>query len=281
MMKKEILFLLAFFFGTITAPAQSAGFEQVRAELSELMTNAAAEYDYTQKLAYVASFSTLLQKTLKAPHSMSLSFDSIPHLKVISSKDGILRIFNWGSPKNSGEYLYNTIIQRRMGDGNSPLSDVYILNDIKNDVINPTEEILHYPDWYGCLYYELIEKQDMGKTYYTLLGFDFNNGISHKKYIDVLTFNPQGIPSFGAPVFIGGDGIKSRVIFEYSARSVLHLKYHDDVDKIVFNWLYPIVPEKINDKSYYVPDVTYDGYEFLRGKWTKVKNVLLKKKLFE
>jgi hypothetical protein len=168
-----------------------------------------------------------------------------------------------------------------MGDVNSPLSDVYILKDVKNDIINPEEKILHYPDWYGCLYYEMIERQDMGKTYYTLLGFDFNNSISHKKYIDVLTFNPQGIPSFGAPIFVGGDGIKSRVMFEYSARSVLHLKYHDDVDKIVFNWLYPIVPEKSNDKSYYVPDATYDGYEFQRGKWTKVKDVVIKKKLFD
>ncbi|MDR2287528.1 MAG: hypothetical protein LBE04_08680, partial [Prevotellaceae bacterium] len=111
--------------------------------------------------------------------------------------------------------------------------------------------------------------------------FDFNNGISYKKYIDVLTFNPQGIPSFGAPVFFDTEkGIKSRIMFEYSAKSVMHLKYHDDLGKIVFHWLYPIVPERINDKSYYVPDTTYDGYTFKLGKWVKEKNILLKKSRF-
>jgi hypothetical protein len=60
----------------------------------------------------------------------------------------------------------------------------------------------------------------------------------------------------------------------------MHLKYHADLDKIVFHWLYPIVPEKINDKSYYVPDVTFDGYFFKLGKWVKEKNILLKKSRF-
>jgi hypothetical protein len=244
------------------------------------MTMAKEEYDYAKKQEYVASFSELLQKTLKTPNSLALSFDSIPHLKVISSKDGILRIFSWGAPKKEDEYSYSAIIQRRMGDKTSPLSDIYIMNDIKQQIINPETEILHYPDWYGCLYSDIIETQDMGKTYYTLLGFDFNNSISHKKYIDVLTFNPQGIPTFGAPIFVDGTGIKSRIAFEYSAKSVLNLKYHSDIQKIAFNWLYPIVPEKKNDKSYYVPDVTYDGYEFKSGKWMKVKNVLLKKSKF-
>jgi hypothetical protein len=273
-MRKNILVLLAI----ICNSATGQSFEQVRSELSELMTLAEEEYDYDKKQEYVASFSALLQKTLKTPNSLSLSFDSIPHLNVISSKDGILRIFSWGAPKNEGEYLYHAIIQRRMGDKKSPLSDIYVLNDVKQQVLKPEETILHYPEWYGCLYSDIIETQDMGKTYYTLLGLDYNNRVSHKKYIDVLTFNPQGIPSFGAPIFVDGKGIKSRIVFEYSSRSVMHLKYHANIEKIVFNWLYPIVPEKRRDKSYYVSDVTYDGYEFKAGKWVKVKNVLLKKK---
>jgi hypothetical protein len=274
-MKNSILFLFATICG-FTVSGQS--FEQVRQELAEYMTMAAEEYDYTKKQEYTASFSALLQKTLKAPNSMSLSFDSIPHLNVISSKDGVVRIFSWGVPKNDGIYSYSAIVQRRMGDKKSPLTDIYIMNDVKQNVLKPEETILHYPDWYGCLYSDMIETQDMGKTYYTLFGLDFNNGVSHKKYIDVLTFNPQGIPSFGAPIFIDGKGIKSRIVFEYSAHSVMLLKYHSNIDKIVFNWLHPIVPEKKNDKSYYVSDVTYDGYEFRSGKWMKVQNVLLKKK---
>jgi hypothetical protein len=276
-MKKSILFLLIII---CNSAVSGQSFEQVKNKLSELLTMAAEEYDYVKKQEHVASFSALLEKTLKAPNSLSLSFDSIPHLRILSSKDGILRIFSFGAPKGEGQYSYNAIIQRRMGDKQSPLSDIYVMNDVKQDVLKPEEEILHYPNWYGCLYYDIIETQDIGKTYYTLLGFDFNNGISHKKYIDVLTFNPQGIPSFGAPIFFDATGIKSRIVFEYSAKSVMHLKYHDDLGKIVFHWLYPIVPEKRNDKSYYVPDVTYDGYSFKLGKWVKEKHILIKKDKF-
>jgi hypothetical protein len=276
-MKKGILFLLAIVFSSVIS---GQSFKQIKSELSKLMTMVKEEYDYEAKQEYIASFSELLQKTLKTPNSLSFSFDSIPHLKVISSSDGIMRIFSWGAPKNDNDYSYNAIIQRRMGGSDSPLSDIFIMADAKQRILNPETEILHFPDWYGCLYSDIIETRDAGKTYYTLLGFDFNNNVSHKKYIDVLTFNPQGIPSFGAPIFVDGTGIKSRIVFEYSARSVLNLKYHPIVNKIVFNWLYPIVPEKRNDKSYYVPDVTYDGYEFKSGKWMKVKNVLLKKDRF-
>jgi hypothetical protein len=276
-MKNTILFLLTIIYSSAIS---GQSFEQIKSELSELITLAANEYDYVKKQEYVSSFSALLEKTLKKPNSLSLSFDSIPYLNVISSQDGILRIFSWGAPKGDGEYTYNAIIQRRMGDKKSPLSDVYILNDVKQDVLKPETEILHYPNWYGCLYSDIVETQDMGKTYYTLLGLDFNNSLSHKKYIDVLTFNPQGIPSFGAPIFIDETSIKSRIVFEYSAKSVMHLKYHPDLGKIVFNWLYPIIPEKRNDKSYYVSDATYDGYVFKLGKWVKEKHILLKKDRF-
>jgi hypothetical protein len=278
MMKNNILFLLAIICNTAIHGQQ---FEQVKSELSELMIMASEECDYAKKQEYMTSFARLLEKTLKTPNSLSLSFDSIPHLNVIASNDGRVRIFSWGASKNDTEYEYNAIIQRRMGDKKSPLSDIYILQDVKQDILKPEEEILHYPRWYGCLYSDIIETQDMGKTYYTLLGLDFNNRLSHKKYIDVLTFNPQGIPLFGAPVFVDGTGIKSRVVFEYSAKSVLHLKYHSDIGKIVFNWLYPIVPDKYNDRSYYVPDATYDGYGFKYGKWMKEKNILLKKSRFQ
>ncbi|MDR1897625.1 MAG: hypothetical protein LBR10_12630 [Prevotellaceae bacterium] len=272
------IILFALFFGCSVTYGQS--FDDAVNDLKDLMVKAAAENDNSMKQPYIKSFSELLQKTLKQPNSLRQSFDSVPYLKVLSSDDGVLRIFNWGAPDKDGKYTYYAIIQRRMGDKNSPLSDIYVLEDTKNDVIKPEETTLRYPDWYGCLYYEILERQDMGKTMYVLMGLDFNDNISYKKYIDILTFNPQGIPYFGAPVFIDDEeGIKSRIIFEYSAQSQMYLRYHNEVDKIVFNWLHPIHPEKKDDKSYYVADITYDGFEFKHGKWVKVRNILLKRKI--
>jgi hypothetical protein len=64
---------------------------------------ASEECDYAKKQEYMTSFARLLEKTLKTPNSLSLSFDSIPHLNVMVSSDGILRLFSWGASKNGGE----------------------------------------------------------------------------------------------------------------------------------------------------------------------------------
>jgi hypothetical protein len=277
MIRKSILFLFA---ALICSGASGQSFEQAKSELSSLMTKAREEYDYDAKQEYIASFAELLHRTLKTPGSLDFSFDSIPFLKVISTADGNLRIFNWGAPKSDSEFSYGAIIQRRTDRSDSLSSDIFVLSDKKKQIDSPETKILNCPDWYGCLYSEIIEVRDAKTNSYTLLGFDLNNGVSHKKYIDVLTFDRQGLPSFGAPVFVDPAGIKSRVIFEYSAKSVLNLRYIPDLKTIAFNWLYPIVPEKGNDRSYYVPDITYDGYELKSGMWSKVKNVLLKKDRF-
>jgi len=275
-MKKYIFFLLVFVCGNLHAQS----FDEAIGEMSVLMSNAAEENDYGMKREYVDSFSNVLEKTLKKPNSIMQSFDSIPYLKVIASKDGVLRIFNWGVPTESGSYVYFAIVQRRMGGQGSPLSDIFVFNDVKERVLAPEKEVLQYPDWYGCLYSEIIEKDDLGKMVYTLIGFDFNNKVSYKKYIDILNFNNQGIPSFGAPMFIEDrGGAKCRIIFEYSAASAMNVAYMPNLDKIVHNVLLPIVPEKRDDRTYYVPDLAHDGFEFKFGKWMKVKNVLLKKEI--
>jgi hypothetical protein len=276
MTMKLFLFLFPFVLSVANAPAQS--FESAARDLTKLMNDAAAESDYERKHAYMKTFSNVLNKTLKMPGSLYRTFDSIPHLKVLASKDGVVRIFNWGIPDEKGDYAYYAIVQRRMGGEGSPLSDIYVMEDIRKNIVNPEEQILHYPEWFGCLYYDIVEKQDGGRTVYTLLGFDFHNRVSYKKYIDILIFNAQGIPSFGSPIFVEDKGApRSRVVFEYWSQSVLHLSYRLDLDKIVFNWLYPIVPEKKHDKAFYVSDVTYDGFEFKSGKWRMLKHVLLKK----
>ncbi|MDR0560413.1 MAG: hypothetical protein LBG92_09585 [Prevotellaceae bacterium] len=277
-MKKYLLLCTLSFSLYTTVNAQE--FDEAIDKLSTMMISASKEQDYKTKQSYIKTFAELLEKTLKKPNSIYQNFDSIPYMKVISSKDGIVRIYNWGIPCENGEYQYSAILQRRIGGSHNPLSDIYVLEDVRKHVNKPEEQILHCPEWYGCLYYEIVEKKDGNKTFYTLMGFDFNNLISYKKYIDILTFNPQGIPSFGAPVFVEDRGAaKCRIILEYWSKSAVHLSYHADIDKLVFNWLYPMVPERTQDKSSYVPDVTFDGFEFKNGKWIKVKNVLLKKNL--
>lgn len=275
-------YLLSALFVSFTALAQKSKLtlQEATDSLSVLMRLADSTSAVVKKQALVDKFGKLLEASLKQPYSFAHKFDSIPYLKVIDSPDGMLKVYSWCVPDEEvGTYKYYGIIQHRRMNKENPLSDVFVLEDVKSRVLLPEYEELNYPDWFGCIYYEIVEKHDMGNTTYTLIGFDFNNTITHKKYIEVLTFNKQGFPVFGSPIFLEGkDGLKSRMIFEYTTQSVMMVRYIPEMDKIVFNYLYPIVPEKKNDKRYYVPDATYDGLEFKFGKWMKVSNLVLKKK---
>jgi hypothetical protein len=216
----------------------------------------------------------MFEMTLKKPYSFTHPFDSIPYIKILPSPDGMLKLYTWRIPRQDGKSEYHGIVQRRRMNKNNPLSDVFVLRDSKAKTNQAEKQVFDYPDWYGCLYYDMVEKHDEGQTTYTLIGFDFNDNITYRKYIDVLTFNKQGFPVFGAPMFItDSKGAKSRIIFEYTSQSVMYVGYRSETDKIVFNYLHPIIPEKQGDASYYVPDITYDGFEFKFGKWLKIKNV--------
>jgi hypothetical protein len=254
-------------------------FETAVDSLARLMLAAAAEENTETKRKLGADFAALFEKTLKQPHSFEHDFDGIPHIGTLASPDGKLKIYTWRIPGRDGRSEYHGIIQRRRQTENDSVFDVFVLKDCKAEANAPETKTFEFPDWFGCIYYDMAEKHDRNQTIYTLIGFDFNDGISYKKYIDVLTFDQQGSPMFGLPLFIDSrEGAKKRVIFEYTSQSVMLVRYVRELDKLVFNYLYPIVPEKAGDASYYVPDVTYDGYEYKFGKWLKVKNVPMIKK---
>lgn len=278
---RPTLLLVGLLLSTLVAgQTKKLSLAQATDSMTVLMKAAYAETQLPKKQALVDQFGKLLEASLKQPYSFTHVFDSIPYLKVLASPDGMLKIYSWAVPdERAGAYKYYGIVQHKRMNKENPLSDVFFLEDVKSELMLPEHEELSYPRWFGCIYYELIEKHDMGNTAYTLIGFDFNNTITHKKYIEVLSFNKQGFPVFGKPLFLEDkEGLKSRIIFEYTTQSVMTVRYMPELDKIVFNFLYPIVPEKKNDKRYFVPDVSYDGFEFKFGKWMKVSNVTLRRK---
>ncbi|MDR1055495.1 MAG: hypothetical protein LBL90_06665 [Prevotellaceae bacterium] len=255
-----------------------SAYEILADSMATLMHMAEASPNVAEKEKLSDIFRDMLIKELKKDNSFDLLFDTIPHVSTLVSADGLVRVFSWSIPaRQQGVFNYFGVIQRRTTKLTST-SDVFLLEDSKDKVLLPEHDILKYPSWYGCAYYQMVEKNDGKNTYYTLIGHDFNNGISYKKCIDVLTFDKRGNPVFGAPIFLMEKKAQNRIIFEYSALSVMKVAYFEDMDKIVFNYLYPIVEEKTNDRRYYVPDTSYEGLMFKLGKWIKIPNVEMRQK---
>jgi len=85
--------------------------------------------------------------------------------------------------------------------------------------------------------------------------------------IDVLYFDEQGNPQFGAPIFDNGKRKFSRIIFEYSAKVSMVMRYVPESDMIIFDHLSPSEPRYSNDYRFYGPDFSYDGFKFEKGRW--------------
>ena len=72
-------------------------------------------------------------------------------------------------------------------------------------------------DWYGKLYYQILNHKYKRRTYYTILGMDFNDSRSTIKSVEVITLQ-RNKPRFAKEMFFNGRDKVDRVVLEYSDR---------------------------------------------------------------
>lgn len=149
----------------------------------------------------------------------------------------------------------------------------YKLIDKSDEIQNCEFQILTESNWFGCVYYEIIEKKRNSQTVYTLLGWDGNSFLSNKKLIEVLDIKEDKI-FFGDDFDIEGKKTK-RVVFEYSKSAGMLLRWHSTMDMIIWDHLSPSLPKYKGIYQYYGPDFTYDGLEFRNNKWQWKSNILV------
>ncbi len=218
---------------------------------------------------------SIFENILTNDSSFTYPFDSLKLMGKLTSPDNMLRIYNWNLTYNDGTYEYFGFIQYYFKKEKKYL--IFPLIDKSDEITTPEKASLNNFNWYGALYYQIILKKHTKKKYYTLLGWDGNNEFTNKKNIDVLYFNKNNEPCFGAQIFKienlpattfwqAGKKMK-RVIFEFSSRLAMMLRYDDKLKMIVFDHLSPSKPSYEGKYQYYGPDFSYDGFMFEKGKW--------------
>jgi len=83
----------------------------------------------------------------------------------------------------------------------------------------------------------------------------------------VLYFSRSGKPKFGKNIFNIENRKLKRIIFEYNNRAVLTLRYDEGLKMIVYEHLSPEKPSQTGKYQFYIPDFSYDGLEFKKGKY--------------
>ena len=267
-MKKTILInILAFF--CISCSAQKGNnslfseYEDTLKVMAHHMMNAETE---SEKRTANTAFITNLTEVLQYEKSFKFPFDSLPTIARISSPDNTFRIFNWLLKKDNGNYEYFGIVHYH--NKKRKRYEVIPLVDNSANIRNAEQEDLDAENWYGGLCYQIAYIKKAGRKYYTLLSWDGNDGYSTKKIIDVMYFSGKNKIKFGLPIFKQNKKeSQKRVILEYDSKTSISVKYHSKEEKIVFNHLVPPNKDLEGLEEYYIPEGTFNAYQYKRGKW--------------
>ena len=230
-----------------------------------------AETEAEKRLANTA-FITNLNEVLQYEKSFKFPFDSLPTIARILSPDNTFRIFNWLLKKDNGAYEYYAIVHYH----NIKLKryEIIPLVDNSENIRNAEQEDLDAKNWYGGIYYQIAYIKKIGRKYYTLLAWDGNDGNSTKKIIDVLYFSGKNKIKFGLPIFKKNKKeSQKRVVIEYDAKTSVSVRYQQKEQRIVFNHLVPPKKDLEGLEEYYIPEGTFNSYQYNKGKWLLEEDV--------
>jgi hypothetical protein len=218
-----------------------------------------------QKLELNEAILTSLEECIRIPISINNSFDTIQYLGKTCSEDEAICIYTYNIPLDFGEQAYFGFLQ--IYDKENDTLFVHKLTDKSSSIQFLEQRELDPDNWFGSLCYKIHTQKYKGETHYILFYFDFNNVLTSKKIIDVLTITNPEKPVFGKPIIRYEGKLLHRVVFEYSARATMGLTYNDDVKMITFDHLSPYQPSLEGNYQFYGPDLSYDGLKFEKGFW--------------
>ncbi len=254
-----------------------------------------ADTSQDNRLKGTREFIKLLVEALKVENSFQYRFDSLPYLAKVMPQDSSFRIFTFQVVlKNYTFRHYGAIQLNRKNIKLIPLRDF-------SDTFPVTpQRILTNSNWLGAVYYRVITKKINDKPVYFLFGFDQNDILSDKKYIEAMQIENDSIAKFGLPVFekttkefmpprpkkLGDNPTRPeppivktklyhRYVLEYRKNSNVSLKY-DKIKDLITHDHTPPLDGKTKDIGFNkVPDGTYEGIEWKKDKWVWIDYVKL------
>lgn len=262
--------------------SQDSVFFSAEKELSILLTEIRKATSDSTRIELNNKFGATLYKLLCRRDAKNWPFDSLYIAKLVS-EDGKVSIFNWNIQQNNKSNLYSAIVCHWASGRIVQLETMQPMQYIDD------EDVFSEGNWPGGLFYNIIQRPDGPADTYTLLSWDGYNSAASRKTIEILTFDKNNMPVFGAPLFKTKNGIKNRVISAYASRAAFTQNYDKQIitlynvrksqrkinDKmIVLDRLVPMNESLEGQRWAYVPAGNiYDAYVFYEGFWTFVEDI--------
>jgi len=211
---------------------------------------------------------------------LNYSFDSLNGVSILSPKNNKFKLITWNLNKDDGTHtffgylLINNSKRIKKGFFKHETIEAYEhfkLLDKSWQIKNPETYIGTSDKWFGMLYTQLIECDD----FFTLIGWDGNDKLTQRKFIDVLYFKPNGEAVFGKDVFKFPRKNPRRLMFEYSSDVTMSLKFNEKKNQIVYSHLAPREEGTVLEGQfqYYGPDGSFDALELRKDKWVTLEDI--------
>lgn len=278
---RNLLFIF-FLFSTASSFAQISATEakilKKKEDSLKIMAKAfLTDAETADRMRQDSLFIKTLIRSLQVKNSFYYPFDSVKGVSHLYAPDSTFRIFTWQLSFDN-DYAFSRqrgAIQFPTKDGSLKLIPLRDYSEFADDPLDSTRTKVN---WIGAVYYNVIKTQYNGRNYYTLFGFDGNSYRTNKKWIDVMTFDAQGNPIFGAQRFFSFDSDKPkrqpqyRFSIEYKKEASTTLNYNEDLNMILVDHLISENDEPENAWTF-VPDGDYEGFKWVNGKWQHVEKV--------
>jgi hypothetical protein len=216
-------------------------------------------------------FTRMLVRGMLVPYSFYYPFDSVVTAPILYPADSTFRIFTWHYTLNEADYRQKGVIQLNTADGSPKFFPLFDASDYTDE---PMDSIRDNRNWIGAIYYRVIQTEWNGKKVYTLLGYDENNSITTRKWVEVLRFNDRNEPVFGGNLFrIPFDSVftpgSQRYLMEYKTGARARLNFDEEEDMIIMDYLVSETGEK-HKRYTLVPGGDYSGLKWKEGAWEYV-----------
>ena len=134
-------------------------------EINELLENAKDYYHNKDIIENNNQVLDIMRELMQEPDAFSVNYDSLKQISVLNSPDEKLRIFTWN-------IMFQDMTNKFFGFIQYMNNDQYFLYELKDktDYEKEKNKYNFHNQWFGAIYYKIIEKKHKGKTIYTLIG---------------------------------------------------------------------------------------------------------------
>lgn len=255
-------------------------FKEAERELKQIQQTAFHSRSEKDRIEGNKQFIRVWDKIIADPQILDYAFDSLKDISVLSPQDKKFKLITWNLHRDDGTHAYFGFLlvnnSKRIKTGflkhkTVEAYEYFKLIDRSVTVKSP-ESYIGSPDkWFGMLYTQLVECNG----YYTLIGWDGNDKLTQRKFVDVLYFRANGTPVFGKDVFKFPRKNPKRLMFEWSQQVSMSLKYNDKKNQIIYSHLGPKQEGNLLEGQfqYYGPDGSFDALEQRKDKWVTIEDI--------